>query len=74
METTDKSTHAAFMRDEGTSSGFTGVAAAARIIVAVLLLSATGRHPHGFYELLRRLTCGALAFSAYDANLTRKHV
>ena len=36
-----------------------------RIIVAIMLLAALGRHPYGYYTLLRFVVCGVCAYSTY---------
>jgi Family of unknown function (DUF6804) len=44
----------------------------AKIIAAVLLFAALGRHPYGYYTILRWVACGVSAFTAYQAVETRK--
>lgn len=40
----------------------------AKVIAAAMLLVALGRHPYGYYILLRWVVCGVAAFSAFRAS------
>lgn len=37
----------------------------ARIVAIILLIWALGRHPYGYYTLLRFVVCGVSAYGAY---------
>jgi len=38
------------------------------VATVMLVLAVTGRHPYGFYTLLRWVCCAAFAFSAFTAS------
>jgi hypothetical protein len=44
----------------------------AKLIAAVLLFAALGRHAYDYYTLLRWVACGVAAFTAYQAAETKK--
>jgi len=44
----------------------------AKLIAAVLLFAALGRHPYNYYTILRWVACGVSAFTAFQAAETKK--
>jgi hypothetical protein len=44
----------------------------ARIIAAILLFLALGRHPYGYYKLLRFVVCGVTVYGVYFATKKEK--
>ncbi len=44
----------------------------AKLIAAVLLLAALGRHAYDYYTLLRWIACGVAAFTAFQAVQIKK--
>jgi hypothetical protein len=44
-----------------------GWSAVSKTCVAALLLWAIGRHPYGYYKLLRWVVCGTGGFTAWEA-------
>jgi uncharacterized membrane protein YccC len=43
-----------------------------KLVAAGMLLGALGRHPYGYYTLLRWVVCGATAYSAFEAVKVKK--
>jgi len=46
----------------------------ARIIAAILLVWALGKHPYRYYTLLRFVVCGVSAYGAYYAVKLKKRI
>ena len=44
----------------------------AKLIAAVRLFAALGRHPYDYYTLLRWIACGVCAFTAFQAMQSKK--
>jgi hypothetical protein len=44
----------------------------AKLIAAVLLFAALGRHAYDYYTILRWIACGAAAFAAFQAAQSKK--
>ena len=44
----------------------------AKLIAAVMLFAALGRHPYDYYTLLRWIACGVCAFTAFQAMQSKK--
>jgi len=44
----------------------------AKLIAAVMLFAALGRHPYDYYTLLRWVACGVSAYTAFQAMQTKK--
>jgi hypothetical protein len=44
----------------------------ARIIAVILLFLALGRHPYGYYKLLRFVVCGVTVYGVYFATKMQK--
>jgi predicted transcriptional regulator len=44
----------------------------AKLIAAVMLFAALGRHPYDYYTILRWIACGVSAFTAFQAAETKK--
>jgi len=44
----------------------------AKLVATVMLFEAPGRHPYDYYTLLRWITCGVCAFTAYQAVQLKK--
>jgi hypothetical protein len=44
----------------------------AKLIAAVMLFAALGRHPYDFYTLLRWVACGVCAYTAFQTIQTKK--
>ena len=44
----------------------------AKLVAAGVLLGALGRHPYGYYTLLRWVVCGVSAFAAFRATEFKK--
>ena len=53
---------------ESLTARFFTASALARVVASAMLFAALGRHPYGFYQLLRLVVCGVSAYSAYTAN------
>jgi len=45
-----------------------------RLLSILLLIGALDRHPYGYYQFLRVVTCGVAAYLAFIANLSKKEV
>jgi hypothetical protein len=45
---------------------------AAKLIAIVMLVGATGRHPYGYYSIVRWVVCGVSAFAAFKAAESKK--
>ena len=44
----------------------------AKLVAAVMLFAALGRHPYDYYTLLRWVACGACAYTAFQAMQSKK--
>ncbi len=44
----------------------------AKLIAAVMLFAALGRHPYDYYTLLRWIACGVCAFTAFQSMQSKK--
>ncbi len=43
-----------------------------KLVAAVMLIAALGRHPYGYYTLLRWVVCGVAAYSAARAHEAKR--